>query len=151
MTRFAGDGNPGYGGDGGPAVDAQIGYLTSLAVDDQGALLIADPQNSRVRRVTPDGVINTFVEKDSVISIAAGTRGDRGARRMLALPSALQSRPEPDRAGLRQTKSNAARQGAANRRRSLEGARRPCLMLLARRMRQLSPSRRVFLVILKML
>jgi transposase len=72
-----------------------------------------------------------------------------GAR--LLLPATLQSRPEPDRAGLRQTQGVAARTNTANRRRTLERARRPRLMLRASRMRQLPPPRRIFLVRLKML
>jgi len=80
-----------------------------------------------------------------------GPQGDRGHRRQLALPAAIQSGPEPDRAGLRQTQSAAACQGSPNRRGTLERTRRSRTVLLASRMRQLPPSRRIFLVILKML
>lgn len=61
-VRFpvAGTGVRGFSGDGGPAVDAQIGNPTALDVTADGALLIADPGNGRIRRVGPDGTIATI-------------------------------------------------------------------------------------------
>lgn len=54
---FAGDG---FGGDGGPADQAEINNPTSLAAGPDGSLYLADTLNNRVRRITPDGVITTF-------------------------------------------------------------------------------------------
>ena len=52
-------GPPGFGGDGGPAVAAQLGWLLGMAVDSAGNLFIADFGNARVRMVDTAGVITT--------------------------------------------------------------------------------------------
>jgi len=48
------------GGDGGPATQAFLLNPNGLAVDKDGSLYIADRGNHRIRKVTPDGIINTF-------------------------------------------------------------------------------------------
>ncbi|MEP7364398.1 MAG: hypothetical protein ABI972_14180 [Acidobacteriota bacterium] len=64
ITTYAGNGTIGFSGDGGPAVNAQLFVITStnqgLAVDAAGNLYIADPDNSRIRKVTPGGTISTY-------------------------------------------------------------------------------------------
>ncbi|HEY3839705.1 MAG TPA: SBBP repeat-containing protein, partial [Bryobacteraceae bacterium] len=66
ITTVAGNGLPGYSGDGGGATAADptiAGMLTNplgLAVDKSGNLYIADNGNHAIRRVTTDGNINTF-------------------------------------------------------------------------------------------
>jgi sugar lactone lactonase YvrE len=66
ISTVAGNGVPGYSGDGGgaTAVDPTFtGMLTNplgIAVDKQGNLYIADNGNHAIRRVTTDGNINTF-------------------------------------------------------------------------------------------
>ncbi len=50
----------GYGGDGGPAIEAMLHTPSDVAVADDGTIYIADTDNSCVRRVTPDGIIDTF-------------------------------------------------------------------------------------------
>ena len=60
IITVAGNGNGGYGGDGGPATQASLYYPKGLVVDPRsGNLYISDWLNSRVRVVTPDGNINT--------------------------------------------------------------------------------------------
>ncbi|HLR96332.1 MAG TPA: hypothetical protein VK053_17545, partial [Jiangellaceae bacterium] len=60
FRTVAGDGEPGYAGDGGPAAEASIGEgVGGIAVDDEDNLYIADVDNNAVRRVDPDGVITT--------------------------------------------------------------------------------------------
>ncbi|MGH9672435.1 MAG: hypothetical protein ACRD44_04590 [Bryobacteraceae bacterium] len=51
ITTVAGSGAPGFGGDGGPAVKAQLRQPHSIALDQRGRLLICDIGNHRVRRV----------------------------------------------------------------------------------------------------
>jgi len=60
LTLVAGNGRAGYGGDGGPAVRAQLNDPEGLAFDAAGNLYIADAQNNRVRVIGKDGVIQTF-------------------------------------------------------------------------------------------
>ena len=59
ITTVAGSGAPGVGGDGGPATEAQLGFVSGLAVDDSGNLYIADLGHHRVRRVDAEGMIST--------------------------------------------------------------------------------------------
>ena len=60
ITTVAGDGTPGYSGDEGPATDAQLRYPWGVAVDEDGSIYIADYNNHRVRKVSPDGIIITI-------------------------------------------------------------------------------------------
>ncbi|WP_111627049.1 NHL domain-containing protein [Larkinella arboricola] len=62
IHAFAGDGWTGFQGDGGPAIKARFANTHGIAVDAQGSLLIGDQVfNNRIRKVTPDGIINTIV------------------------------------------------------------------------------------------
>ncbi len=60
LTLIAGTARPGFSGDGGPSVNAQLNNPQGVAVDSSGAVYIADSANNRVRVVTPDGNIATF-------------------------------------------------------------------------------------------
>jgi sugar lactone lactonase YvrE len=51
ITTIAGTGVPGYGGDGGPAVEAALNLPAGIEVDGAGHVYIADQDNHRVRRV----------------------------------------------------------------------------------------------------
>ncbi|HXH89969.1 MAG TPA: hypothetical protein VNN25_00195 [Thermoanaerobaculia bacterium] len=61
ITTIAGNGIDGFGGDGGQATSASIGEPSGVAVDSDGNVYIADPFNSRIRRVdAKTHVITTF-------------------------------------------------------------------------------------------
>ena len=60
ITTFAGTGEPGYSGDGGPAVEARLDKPGDVAVDGSGNLYIADTFNSRIRQVDTTGTITTI-------------------------------------------------------------------------------------------
>ena len=58
LTVFAGTGQPGFSGDGGPAVDARLGSdLGGMAMSTTGTLYFVD--GNRVRAVSPSGMIKT--------------------------------------------------------------------------------------------
>jgi sugar lactone lactonase YvrE len=75
ITTFAGTGQLGSGGDGGPATAAQLNAPTGLAVDRQGNVYIADRNNGRVRKVTPGGTISTVAGVGGVINRPLGDGG----------------------------------------------------------------------------
>ena len=59
ITTFAGNGKPGFGGDGGPADRAQLNRPQGIAFDVAGNAYISDTGNFRIRRVGTDGMITT--------------------------------------------------------------------------------------------
>jgi len=60
VDTVAGNGIPGYGGDGGPATEAQINWRTGITIDSSGKLYIADRTNQCVRMVDRNGIITTI-------------------------------------------------------------------------------------------
>lgn len=58
ITTIAGTGKPGFSGDGGPAIAAQLNGPLGLTLDAAGNLLIADQQNNRIRMIS-GGTITT--------------------------------------------------------------------------------------------
>ncbi|HEY2441806.1 MAG TPA: hypothetical protein VGI31_01590 [Streptosporangiaceae bacterium] len=52
IYTIAGNGTPGFSGDGGPASSAEVASPGSIAVDNAGDLLIADNGNARIREIT---------------------------------------------------------------------------------------------------
>ena len=58
ITTVAG-GGPAAPGDGGLATNAHLGFPEGVAVDSAGNIYIADSYDSRVRRVSPGGIITT--------------------------------------------------------------------------------------------
>ena len=72
ISTIAGNGNFGYSGDGGPAIDAQLSSL-GLTIDTNGNLYISDVANNRIRKVSPAGIITTVAGNGSF-----GSSGDGG-------------------------------------------------------------------------
>jgi uncharacterized protein (TIGR03437 family) len=60
ISTFAGTGDAGSSGDGGPAALAQLTGPRSVALDSQHNLYVADTGNNRIRKITPSGNIVTF-------------------------------------------------------------------------------------------
>ena len=60
LTPVAGNGERGFSGDGGPALEASFSLIEDLAFDDFGNLFVADRGNDRIRKIDADsGVITT--------------------------------------------------------------------------------------------
>jgi trimeric autotransporter adhesin len=70
LRLVAGNGAPGYSGDGGKATGGRLRNPNGIAVDSAGNLYIADTYNYRIRKVSPDGIITTIAGN--------GTRGYSG-------------------------------------------------------------------------
>jgi len=60
-------------GDGGPAINAQIGFISSLAVDAAGNIFFSDLIAQRIREIDLNGIINTVGGNG-----ASGYSGDGG-------------------------------------------------------------------------
>ena len=73
VITVAGTGQPGYGGDGGPATSALLRQPHGIALDDAGNLYVADSPNHRIRRIDPAGIITTVAGTGM-----AGFSGDGG-------------------------------------------------------------------------
>ncbi len=92
ITRVAGTGSPtsGFSGDGGPATEAQV-LPQGIAVAADGSFYIASPVFHRVRRVGPDGIIDTVAGNGMQCSPGTGVCGDGGlaTQAQLNLPQAV--------------------------------------------------------------
>ncbi len=82
ITTFAGTGQRGIRGDGGPATSANIQQPVAIALDGSGNLYIADLHNDRIRKVDSSGIITT-------VALGDHTFGGDGGR----ATSALLNRP----------------------------------------------------------
>lgn len=59
ITTVAGNGAPGFSGDGGPASAARLSQPYAVAIGPDGSVYIADRNNYRVRRIGTDGLMTT--------------------------------------------------------------------------------------------
>ena len=74
ISTVAGSGTPGFGGDSGPARQAQFALPSSVAADSLGNLYIADTFNHRIRRVdAATGIVDTVTGNGT-----SGFGGDDG-------------------------------------------------------------------------
>ncbi len=78
ITTVAGNGDLGFSGDGGPAVNASLARPTGVAVDAAGNLYIADQLNHRIRKVDTGGVITTVAGSGAAGIDGGGFSGDGG-------------------------------------------------------------------------
>ena len=72
ITTIAGTGVPGFSGDDGPALHAQIWNPSGLAVDGAGNLFIADKANYRIRKIDGTGRITTVAGSGSGHAVNGG-------------------------------------------------------------------------------
>jgi uncharacterized protein (TIGR03437 family) len=85
FTSIAGNLTAGFSGDGGPATRAMLNNPVGIALDGAGSIYIADSNNGRIRKVTPDGNIFTIAGRggssysgDGGPAISAGLSFPRG-------------------------------------------------------------------------
>jgi len=84
ITTVAGGGTlQGSSGDGGPATSAQLAFPGAVTVDGGGNLFIADSGNSRIRKVSPSGIISTVAGNDTRAYGVGG--GDSGPATSVSL------------------------------------------------------------------
>jgi sugar lactone lactonase YvrE len=77
IDTIAGTGLNGFAGDGGQASRAELGGPASIAIDASGNVYFADYFNSRVRKVTPAGIISTAATLNHhIFSIAVDSSGN---------------------------------------------------------------------------
>lgn len=75
ITTIAGNGTPGYSGDGGPASSAELSSPYALAVDSAGDVYISDEGNNVIRKIAAaTGIITTYAGNGTT-----GSGGDNGA------------------------------------------------------------------------
>ena len=86
IETIAGTGAPGSGGDGGPALRAELRDPSGLAMDAAGNLYIADPSSNRVRVVAPNGDILAFAGNGEA---ASGPDGVPAAQTPLDGPASV--------------------------------------------------------------
>jgi RHS repeat-associated protein len=76
ITTVAGNGGPGFSGDGGDATAASLSSPSGVAVDALGDLYIADTYNHRIRKVS-QGIITTVADSlSSPSGVAVDASGD---------------------------------------------------------------------------
>jgi hypothetical protein len=101
-TTVAGNGTPGYSGDGGPATSAELQYPMGVAVDASGKLFIADTYNMRIREVVFEGptlVLNNVSganagSYDVVVSSPYGSVTSSIVTLQVLFPPALVTQPQ---------------------------------------------------------
>lgn len=74
ITTIAGTGTPGYSGDGGPAISANLNSPMGIAVDKAGNIYFSDSYNFCVRKISTSGIISTFAGIPGLV----GFSGDGG-------------------------------------------------------------------------
>jgi sugar lactone lactonase YvrE len=82
INTVAGSGTAGYSGDSGSATAAMMRLPSGMALDSSGNLYIADSSDNRIRKIAPDGAINTVAGSGT-----AGYSGDGGSATMAQLNS----------------------------------------------------------------
>jgi RHS repeat-associated protein len=98
IDTVAGNGTWGFSGDGGPAVQAELGEPMALALAPDGSLYISDSDNNRVRRVRPDGILETVAGGDFSTDRCPGSdpcpEGSPARMYVLALPRGIAIGPD---------------------------------------------------------
>ncbi len=84
ITHFAGNGQQGDEGDGGPAIDASFYTISDIAIDKEGNVYVSDSSSRSIRKIGMDGIIRRVVDETMVSmgeefhpnSVLVGNEGD---------------------------------------------------------------------------
>ena len=87
ITTIAGIGEPGFSGDGGSAIEANLNSPKDVAVDAFGNLFVADMGNHRIRRIKADTGIISTIAGDGLPRFSGD--GDNGTEASLSHPAGL--------------------------------------------------------------
>jgi len=79
IDRFAGGGEEGFDGDGGPALQAQLNFPDGISAAPDGNVYFADSNNNRVRKVDTRGIISTFAGNGEFFGATPGAGPDATA------------------------------------------------------------------------
>ena len=82
ITTIAGNGGAGYSGDGGPAINAQLGFLTGLAIDSAGNLYAADQYSNAIRLLQP---VSSSTVISGVVNAASSLAGAIAPGELIAI------------------------------------------------------------------
>ena len=75
ITTFAGTGTGGAGGDGGPAIAAQLNFPTGQAIDSSGNIFFADTNNVKIRKISPPPLPTIDTTSNAVVPAFLGKTG----------------------------------------------------------------------------
>jgi sugar lactone lactonase YvrE len=95
-TPIAGTGTAGFTGDGGPAIAAELNGPSGITLDGEGNIYIADTMNNRIRKITPDGIINSVAGTTVPGSLACTAQSGSPASTQLCLPAEVMFDPSGD-------------------------------------------------------
>lgn len=96
VVTVAGTGTPGFSGDGGPAVDAELTEPVGVTVGPDGLLYIADSKNHVIRVVDEDGAIHTILGQPQVAGLAGDGTAPEDGEALLNWPNDVVFSPDGD-------------------------------------------------------
>jgi hypothetical protein len=91
VTTLAGTGEAGFSGDGGKATAAKLNFVHTAVPTADGGFLLADTRNSRIRKISSDGIITTVAGTGS-----HGFSGDGGPATSAQINNPRSVVPLPD-------------------------------------------------------